>query len=189
MINDEKILDVLAYLLRVNKVSPKVLFNLTKKIEKLDYSNNIKDPIIYFCDEYIAKKFPDNNLPKLQESILNCNNGGDRFFKLLEQELVNNSDVLVYKLYLLLLRNDFRGRYAEDELKILDYINKLSEIIEKKYANISDILDHNKPKITDNYQKLNSILTIIDDSSWRQYFAGLFAIYFSSCLLFYKIFS
>lgn len=191
------VLDILAYLMRIKNLSEKVLYNFNLKLSKLEkiiienYGESaiekIRNPVIFFCDEYIAKKFQNINNYKLQENILGCSNGGDKFFSLLDEVLTKNSSFIIYRLFLLLLREGFCGKYQGNHLAILNYIHNLEDKLKAE-----DVTNTNTSNLVANNTKegvFSLLISYIDELRLIDFLGLILAIYFASCLLFYQFFS
>ncbi|MCP3966196.1 MAG: DotU family type IV/VI secretion system protein [Lentisphaerae bacterium] len=91
-------------------------------------------PIIVFCDEIISIFFAENNVnwPKMQKEIYDIQDGGEKYYELLEQTLEQPTfPELVYQLNYLILQYGFKGQLVDSNIKKTRnyYISKLEAIL------------------------------------------------------------
>lgn len=95
-------------------------------------------PLVVFSDELISVFFAENNVnwPKMQKEIFNIQNGGEKFYELLEQILDQPTYPReVYQLNYLILQYGFKGQLMDNDIKKTRtyYTGKLEEIL-KNFA-------------------------------------------------------
>lgn len=94
-----------------------ILFPIVAQIDEI-IQNNILSPV-------------DVSWPLLQKELFQVENAGEVFYEILEDVLNKpQTPTSIYEVYYFCLRYGFRGRYENNPVKIVDYINRLREKLE-----------------------------------------------------------
>ena len=130
------------------------LFPIYQEIEKniLECQQNIKSMVsekelkylicalIFHCDETVlTKKIADHSIPvknfewpSLQRKMINCRDGGERFFNYLDKLLQHSRDYkMAIEVYFFCLKRGFLGCYFNHPEQIQNYLNRCSEVIKR----------------------------------------------------------
>ena len=94
-------------------------------------------PVVVYCDEVISLCFAKNNIswPKMQKEIYGIENGGEKFYELLDQIIEQPTyPEIVYQVYYWLLAAGFQGVLIDETKKsAVYYNNKLKDLLRTYY--------------------------------------------------------
>lgn len=90
-------------------------------------------PLVVYFDEIVHSRLPQGkhmNWPPLQKELFKISNGGEMFYITLD-DILRKPETLpfIYEVFYFCLRDGFKGRYAEDAIKISEYEAKLKDKI------------------------------------------------------------
>jgi type VI secretion system protein ImpK len=95
-------------------------------------------PFIYLVDELVLRRLAESeqaDWPLLQHKLLGHDAGGDRFYELADEKLVQRSaSPLTFELLHFCLTAGFEGRYAENTARLREYKERLAARIPKPEA-------------------------------------------------------
>jgi type VI secretion system protein ImpK len=95
-------------------------------------------PFVYLIDEMVLRRLADaeqSDWPLLQYKRYGIDSGGDRFFELADEKLVQRgASLLVFELLHFCLTAGFVGRYAGSTARLREYKEKLAARIPKPEA-------------------------------------------------------
>ena len=95
-------------------------------------------PVVVYCDEIISLFFAENNIswPKMQKEVYGIENGGEKFYELLDQIIEQPTyPEIVYQVYYWLLSSGFKGVLIDETQKsVRFYKNKLKELLKTYYS-------------------------------------------------------
>jgi len=88
-------------------------------------------PLVLICDELVLKRLPKNARqawPLLQAELYGINDGGEKFFQLIDEKLLQvQPSALLLEVLLYCLGRGFLGRYVNEPAKVLPYKDRLKE--------------------------------------------------------------
>ncbi|MES2824661.1 MAG: DotU family type IV/VI secretion system protein [Pseudomonadota bacterium] len=94
--------------------------------------------LIFHCDETVVTKKLDRHCipkksyqwPSIQKKIAHCQNGGERFFRYLDEMLLHSRNYsLAIEVYFFCLSQGFVGCYFDDPEKIKAYLKRCTDAI------------------------------------------------------------
>lgn len=92
-------------------------------------------PFVYLVDEMVLRRLADaeqSDWPLLQYKLFGIDSGGDRFYELADEKLVQRgASPLVFELLHFCLTAGFEGRYAGNTARLREYKEKLAARIPK----------------------------------------------------------
>lgn len=94
-------------------------------------------PIVIYFDELVQSQYLQGGLqwPALQKELYQIDDGGVLFYDTLDDILRKPQTLpFIYEVFYFCLSSGFRGRYNDDQVKINEYIRKLTEKIPVKDA-------------------------------------------------------
>ena len=114
------------------------LSNTSMQILGVKTAYYINFAVVAFCDEVISVLFARNELswPKLQKDIYDTENGGEKFYNLLDQIIEQPTfPKIVYQVYYYLLCDGFKGVLVDETKKSkFFYVSKLKELLGSFFA-------------------------------------------------------
>lgn len=105
-------------------------------------------PIVVYFDELIQSNYLRGGLkwPALQKELYSIDDGGVLFYDTLEDILRKPQTLpFVYEVFYFCLCSGFRGRYSEDQVKINEYVRKLTEKIPVREVRIDNSASRWRP--------------------------------------------
>ncbi|PTL85391.1 DotU family type IV/VI secretion system protein [Vitiosangium sp. GDMCC 1.1324] len=107
----------------------------TYRAEELDEALR---PFVYLVDEMVLRRLADveqSDWPLLQYKLFGIDSGGDRFYELADEKLVQRGAApLVFELLHFCLTAGFEGRYAGNTARLREYKERLAARIPKPEA-------------------------------------------------------
>ena len=95
-------------------------------------------PFIYLVDELVLRRLADSeqaDWPLLQYKLFGIDSGGDRFYELADEKLVEKAaSPLIFELLHFCLTAGFEGRYAGNTARLREYKERLAARIPKPEA-------------------------------------------------------
>jgi type VI secretion system protein ImpK len=95
-------------------------------------------PFVYLVDEMVLRRLADSeqsDWPLLQYKLFGIDSGGDRFYELADEKLVQRgASPLVFELVHFCLTAGFEGRYAGNTARLREYKERLAARIPKPEA-------------------------------------------------------
>ncbi|QSH42123.1 DotU family type IV/VI secretion system protein [Lentisphaerota bacterium ZTH] len=141
-------------------------------------------PIVVFCDETVSMFLAQNSVewPKMQKEIFNTQDGGEKFYELLEQVLQNPTyPEVVYQFNYLILKAGYKGKLVDDtgQQSRDEYLTKLEKLL-SKYISPSSTDSKEYAYNSDSITFRGLLKTICRKHFYLPIIAGLAVIYMIS---------
>lgn len=90
-------------------------------------------PIVVYTDELVRSAVHDRaaQWPALQFELYNIENGGEVFYKKLDELLAKNeTEPLIFEIFYFCLKDGFLGQWQDNPMKVQEYMNRAASAIQ-----------------------------------------------------------